>query len=157
MKKRLLTFLVATAMLIGCAAAAETPTATYMNDAGVLMVSVDPRGSRYLDCYAAGMVCNGGYEMEVVLEVFGTHTMDKIGVEKIVIQEWSGSRWIDYMTVKGSNHPEFYAYDTPDYGGTYTFDGFPDAEYRAIVTAYAERDGGSDTGTVTSGSAVCTR
>lgn len=142
MKKRICTFLLAFALLGGsvCAQAAElTPH----------------RASLYLDGYGVSINPKGGGLMSITYIVYGTKTMDRIGAQKILIEEWDGSDWVTTGTLSVEKNPDFYASNVSEYAGSTTFYGLPGIQYRATLTAYAELNGGSDTGTITSIPKTC--
>ena len=76
--------------------------------------------------------------------VFGTDTMDKIGVYSLRIEsEIAPNKWIEEFTVYGSSDPDtFYAMDTIQHGGDFYFDGMPGVKYRAVMVAYAKNASG---------------
>lgn len=82
--------------------------------------------------------------MAVSFGVFGTDTMDKIGVYSLRIEsEIAPNKWIEEFTVYGSGDPDtFYAMDTIQHGGDFYFDGMPGVKYRAVMVAYAKNASG---------------
>ncbi len=142
MKKRILSFLLALAMLGSavCCFAAGPDAAPY--------------ASLYLDGYAIGINPKGNLLMSVTFIVYGTEDMDCIGAQEILVEEWDGVEWLETATYPVSKNPDFYAYNTSEHIGSVTFYGLPGVPYRATLTAYAEKDGGYDTGTVTCNPAV---
>lgn len=141
MKKRILSSLLALLLLSTslCAAAAEA----------------SPYASWYLDAYGVSIIPEGGGKMCVEYLVYGAGTMDCLGAQKIVIEEWDGSDWSTTGTFSVEKNPEFYAYNVSEHGGDVYFYGLPGIQYRATLTAYAEKNGGSDTGTVTCSAKTC--
>lgn len=144
MKKRILSFLLAFAMLgsLNCSFAVGED-------------EIEPYASEYLDGYAIGVNAKGGGRMSITFIVYGTDTMDKIGAQKIVVEEWDGASWTDIITYTVEEYPNFYATQASEYTASVSFYGLPGLQYRATLTAYAELDGGSDTGTVTSPIKTC--
>lgn len=116
---------------------------------------IEPYASEYLDGYAIGINAKGGGLMSVTFIVYGTDTMDKIGAQKIVVEEWDGKNWESPITYTSEKNPKFYATQAAEHTASVTFYGTPGLQYRATLTAYAELDGGSDTGTVTSPIKTC--
>lgn len=114
-----------------------------------------PQASYYLSGYSSGLKAKGNRKMTVTYSVYGTNKMDKIGVNEILVEYWNGSDWVTDHHVYGSKHPEFYSTEEIGHAGGYSFYGMPGLKYRATVTAYAELDGGSDTGEITSQEVVC--
>lgn len=136
MKKRIFSALLVFALLGGsvCAHAAD-------------FVQRAPYASRYLDGYGISVNPKGDGLMSVTYIIYGTGTMDCIGAKKILIEEWDGSDWVKTGSLSVEKNPEFYAYKASEHAGSITFYGIPGVQYRATLTAYAERDGGSDTKT----------
>lgn len=116
---------------------------------------IAPRASYYLSGYSSGLKAKGGRKMTVTYSVLGTDVMDKIGVDEILIEYWNGSSWVADHHAYGSNNADFYSTKKNAHGGSYNFYGVAGLKYRATVTAYAELNGGSDTGEVTSQEVVC--
>lgn len=144
MKKRICSLLLAFLMLGSslCAVATEPE-------------GPSPRASYYLDGYAIGVNAKGGGVMSVTFVVYGTTIMDCLGAQKILVEEWDGSDWIETGTLSVEKNPHFYTTNASEYTASATFYGLPGVPYRATLTAYAELDGGSDTGTVTSPIETC--
>lgn len=116
----------------------------------------DVRASHYLDAYYVTLTAKGNGRMSVLANVEGVGTQDKIGVLSIDIQEKVNGNWCSYDTLYGMDHPEFYEYNSWDYFNTIYFEGTPGSIYRVVLTVYAEKNGGCDTGFVTSFEEVCT-
>lgn len=144
MKKRIFSFLLVFAVLGSsvCTTAVELEEPV-------------PHASLYLDAYAIGVEALGGGEMMVTFIVYGTDDMDCIGAQKILVEEWDGTEWVKTGTLTAEKNPKFYAYNVSEHAEATTFYGLPGVHYRATLTAYAELDGGSDTGTVTSNPETC--
>lgn len=144
MKKRILSLLLALA-LVGspvCALAAESEDPA-------------PHASLYLDAYSVSLTPKGNSKMSVTFIVYGTDTMDVIGAQKILIEEWDGSDWEETGTLSAENNSNFYKTNASEYTASTSFYGTPGVQYRATLTAYAELDGGSDTGTFTCTPKTC--
>lgn len=144
MKKRIFSFLLVFAMLgsLNCSFATGED-------------EIEPYASEYLDGYAIGVNAKGGCRMSVTFIVYGTDTMDKIGAQRIVVEEWDGASWEEIITYTVEENPKFYASQAAEHTASVSFYGMPGLQYRATLTAYAEKDGGSDTGTVTSPITTC--
>lgn len=140
MKKRILSVLLAL-LLLGC---------TFCSAAEPV-----PYASLYLDGYGISVIPEGGGKVCVEYLVYGTNTMDRIGAQKIVVEEWDGSDWETTATYSVEDNPEFYASNASEHGGDVYFYGLPGVQYRATLTAYAEKNGGSDTGTITCTPKTC--
>jgi len=116
---------------------------------------IEPHASEYLDGYAIGVNAKGNGKMSVTFVVYGTGTMDCLGAKEILVEEWDGIEWIETGTYKVDKNPGFYRTNAAEHTASVSFYGLPGAQYRATLTAYAELDGGSDTGTVTSNPETC--
>lgn len=114
-----------------------------------------PHASLYLDGYGVGVRAKGNCKMAVTYVVFGTDIMDKLGAQTILVEEWDGTEWVKTGTYSATKNTSFIASDVSEHAGTVYFYGLPGINYRATLTAYAELDGGSDTGTVTSEPETC--
>ena len=113
------------------------------------------RASYYLDGYSVVLSAKGDGRMLVTMIVDGVGVQDKIGVAKIDIDEKVNGKWDYYDTLFAVDHPEFYEYDTRDYLGEVSFYGTPGNSYRVTLLVYAEKDGGWDTGDITSYTVEC--
>lgn len=144
MKKRILSFLLAFALVGGsvCAQAAEPG-------------EPDPQASLYLDGYGVSLTPKGNGLMSVTFIVYGTGKMDLLGAQKILIEEWDGVDWVKTGTLSVENNPNFYKANASEHTASSSFYGIPGTQYRATLTAYAEKDGGSDTGTFTCTPKTC--
>lgn len=116
---------------------------------------IEPYASAYLDSYAIGVNAKGGGRMSVTFIVYGARTMDKLGAQKIVVEEWDGASWTEIITYTAEENSNFYVTKAAEHTASVSFYGLPGLQYRATLTAYAEKDGGSDTGTVTSNIETC--
>lgn len=116
---------------------------------------LSPQASLYLDGYAIGVNAKGNGKMAVTFVVYGTDIMDCLGAQKILVEEWDGIDWEKTGTYSVEKNTSFYAEGVSEHAGTVYFYGLPGVQYRATLTAYAEKDGGSDTGTVTCNPTTC--
>lgn len=104
--------------------------------------------SYYLSAYSA-YISTSGNTVNVYFEVQGTRIMDKVGVTEIYLYEkttpygsWSlvqtylSSDPTYTSTMIGTN--TFLKIDSVSYSGSSSY------QYKAYVTVYAEKDGGSD-------------
>ena len=142
MKKKVISLFLMLAMLLGVSGAAS---------------AVEMRASRYLDDYYVSLIAKGNGQMAVVVSINGVGKQDKIGVREISIDHKTSANanWTYYDSLYGSDHPEFYLYDSRSYDEEIYFDGVPGEIYRVTITAYAKTGSGSDTGHVTSTSVTC--
>lgn len=137
MKKRIISFLLATLMMACTAVSAFARASDYLDD-------------YYVDLYAAG---NGKMVVQVVVN--GVGILDKIGVRRIDIEQKVNGTWTYYDTLDAVEHPEFYTYNARTYLNEIPFDGTPGVSYRVTVMVYAQRGSGSDTGYISSMAETC--
>lgn len=130
MKKRIVTALAAVLLFCGSQScyAAET------------------RASLYFDGYILGVSAEGNGIMAVSFSVFGTGKMDQIGAYSIKVEEQiTSDKWMTSFTAYGDTDPDtFYSYNTCDHTGSFTFYALPGVTYRAVLTAYASNENGSE-------------
>lgn len=139
MKKRLLSFLLVLVIL-----------------SSLTVVFASTRASQYLDSYGGVLGADGDGVMTLSFTVNGTRRMDVVGAQEIVVEEKMGTRWFTYAIFSVEDHPEFYSYSKSSHDADFSFNGVPGVTYRVVMTAYAELNGGSDTGTVTISEETCT-
>lgn len=142
MKRRLFSLLIVLAIAISAVAAFENE----------VMV---PYASAYLDEYSVSLGAKGNGRMNVSMTVDGVTTMDRIGVLCVDIDEKRNGTWYDFDEVYSDDYPYFVISNSYDYADDYSFYGTPGRQYRVTITAYARKNGGSDTGTVTSPVVTC--
>ena len=142
MKKRIVSLLLMFALAI---------TSVY----AVKIETVTPYASAYLDEYSVTLNAKGNGKMLVTMTVDGVTTMDRIGVLCIDIDEKRNGTWYDFDEVYSDDYPYFVISNSFDYADDYAFYGTPGRQYRVTITAYARKNGGSDTGTVTSPIVTC--
>lgn len=137
MKKRIVSFLLVVLMM------------------ALFAVPAFARSSDYLDTYGVDLYANGDGEMVVQVVVNGVGVLDKIGVRRIDIEQKVNGSWTHCGTMDAVEHPEFYVYDARTYLDEIPFEGTPGVTYRVTVMVYAQRGSGSDTGYISSLSALC--
>lgn len=144
MKKRIFSFLLVFALLgnLACSFAAEPE-------------ELQPYASKYLDGYGIGVTAKGGSKMSVTFLVYGTDTMDKIGAQKIVVEEWDGESWTNFAEYTASKNSNFLLSQAAEHTASLTFYGTPGFQYRATLYAYAELNGVFDMGSITSDPETC--
>ncbi len=123
---------------------------------GTVLASEDQvRASHYLDSYYVVLLAKGNGKMAVSVVVNGMDTEDMIGIMEIYIEQKIDGKWHYYDTLDWSEHPEYTENNTDTYCNTVYFQGKPGDTYRVTITVYAGKDGGWDTGYVTSVPEVC--
>lgn len=108
----------------------------------VSAIELSPRASDYLDGYGAAMYA-GSVKGSVRIDftVSATERSDYVGVSELVIYKSNGSR---AATITGTVSNGLLREDCVLQMNEYTYYGEPGVSYYAILTMYAERDGGSD-------------
>lgn len=105
------------------------------------------QASDYLTQYTATLVpgdTTGRYY--IYFDVLATKTSDSLGVSEIVIYRSDGTY---ITTISGSTNNGLICEKDFTHAGTYTHYGVSGNYYYAVVTIFAERDGGSDSREVT--------
>lgn len=101
----------------------------------------EPRASLYLQSYGAHLSADDSGLLNIDYNVVATRISDRVGVSKIVIYKLSGSR---EATITGTVANGLLREDSRIHAGNYYYQGEPGETYFALLTMYAERDGGSD-------------
>ncbi len=143
---RILTAVLALAFCIGSATAAVP--------AGVTAAPIRPQASLYLNMYTADIWSAGSGIVRIYFDVSGTGIMDEIGSTKILVQRQVVSGWSVVHTYTPATNPEMIDTDTGFHSGLFSYAGVPGDTYRAVVTVYAGKDGGSDSRTITTTTCV---
>lgn len=104
--------------------------------------------SDYLSAYAA-YITTSGNTIKVNFDVQGTRIMDKVGATEIYLYEKttpSGSWSLvqTYLSSDSNYYPSMIGTNTFLKMGYVTYSGSSSYQYKAYVTVYAEKDGGSD-------------
>lgn len=111
--------------------------------------------SSYLSTYSVALTAGSNHQMVIDATAYGTSIMDKIGVSVANIDQKINGVWSDYENLYALNNPSFYQYDTVFYAGNIYFTGTQGVQYRVTLTVYSGKDGGYDTGTITSYTVTC--
>ena len=105
-------------------------------------IELSPRASLYLDGYGAGIYPGStGGAVYIEFIVTATRPSDYVGVSELIIYKSSGVR---AATITGTVSNGLLRKDATAFLGSYTYYGEPGGKYYAVLTMYAERDGGSD-------------
>ena len=137
---RLISFIFAALM---CISVAITVSDNYDEEDSVI------RASDYFSAFAVSMS-----EGEVIFEfeVDGVRRMDLVGVTRFVIQEKIDGKWTSLPAIWGSTSNGLMTESSTAHISEYIHETDSGTECRAIVTVYAEKDGGSDSRTITTNS-----
>lgn len=104
--------------------------------------------SLYLSAYTA-YITKSGNTVNINFEVYGTRIMDQVGVTEIYLYEKTSpyGSWSPVETYL-STDPDYYSSmigTTTSYKiSSVSYSGSSSYQYKAYVTVYAEKDGGSD-------------
>jgi hypothetical protein len=111
------------------------------------------QASDYIDSYSAWCVNGTGSQVVICYEVNGTRVMDLIGVSYLVVQEYNSGSWTTVATTFGSTGNGLLITDASTHMSSIIYPGGTSGkQYRALVTVYAELDGGYDYRTITTNS-----
>lgn len=112
------------------------------------------RASHYLTSYGATLYADSSNytgTLNIEFDVVATQRSDYVGVSELIIYKSNGSR---VATITGSTRNGLLCADTVAHAYTYSYNGTPGTSYYAVLTMYAERDGGSDSRTYTTNTCV---
>lgn len=114
--------------------------ATLCPAASALQLSTD--ASEYLNSYGASMYRGtSDGSIRIAFTVLATDYSDYVGVSQLIIYNGNGTR---AATITGTVGNGLLRADAATHAGSYTYYGEPGAAYYAILTMYAQRNGGSD-------------
>lgn len=110
----------------------------------------EPRASSYLSSYMAYIAPVGSGKIQIWFDVAGTRVMDKIGATTIVLKEsTNGTSFTTVKTFKVASYSSMLASNKVSYTSYVPYNGTAGRYYQAVVTVYAEKDGGCDSRLVT--------
>lgn len=112
--------------------------------------TVEPRASQYLSSYMAYIAPVGSGKIQIWFDVEGTTVMDKIGSTTIVLKEsTNGTSFTTVKTFKVASYSSMLASNKVSYTSYVPYSGTAGRYYQAVVTVYAEKNGGSDSRVIT--------
>mgnify|MGYP003463348626 CR=1 FL=1 len=112
--------------------------------------TVEPRASQYLSSYMAYIAPVGSGKIQIWFDVEGTAVMDKIGTTTIVLKEsTNGTSFTPVKTFKSTSYSSMIASNKGSYTSYVPYSGTAGRYYQAVVTVYAEKNGGSDSRVIT--------
>lgn len=107
--------------------------------------TAEPYASSYLEAYMAYVYSGGGGKVQVCFDVTGSTKMDKIGATTIVLKESSDNKsWKTVKTFKYASYPSMIRSNSVTHTSSVSYSGVAGRYYKATVTIYAAKDGGSD-------------
>ena len=112
------------------------------------------RASNYLSSYHAWLGSGSNGIIYVYYDVDATRYMDVVGVTSVVIQQKNGSSWNSVKNFIGTTSNGMLTTNDSSHTDYLSYKGTSGKTYRAVVTFYAELNGGYDTRTLTTSSIV---
>lgn len=112
------------------------------------------KASYYLSDYGAQITADSSSytgTIDIGFDVVATERSDYVGVSELIIYKSNGSR---VATITGSTRNGLLRANAVVHAYTYSYNGTPGTSYYAVLTMYAERDGGSDSRTYTTNTCV---
>lgn len=137
MKRKVFSCMMALIMLFCCATypvCAATPE------------ELAPLSSAYISSYTTSITRSSGSNIFYVnFSISGTGLMDKIGATEIVVYRSPNmSQWFEYATYSSSDYPSMLISSKAGYAEDVAVTGTYGYYFKAKVTVYAEKNGGSD-------------
>lgn len=112
--------------------------------------TVQPRASKYLSSYMAYITPVGSGKIQIWFDVEGMGVMDKLGTTTIVLKEsTNGTSFTTVKTFKVASYSSMLASNKVSYTSYVPYSGTAGRYYQAVVTVYAEKNGGSDSRVIT--------
>jgi len=113
--------------------------------------AMDMRASSRIERSSARIMVDADGNLWVHFSVDAISTMDDIGASKIVIQRYSGSRWVTESTLTPLDAPEMQTSDAISHHASVTYKPvYSGYTYRAVVSVYATDISGTSSTSVTS-------
>lgn len=107
---------------------------------------MQPNASSYLDAYSAYITSQRHGNIEINFSVYGTGTMDEIGVLSIKLYESSnGNTWTPVKTYSYENYYPMLGRNKTVHSDYVAYYGTEGAYYKAYVEIWAGKNGGGDT------------
>lgn len=106
-----------------------------------------PLSSAYLDSYAVGLeiYTAKANTLQIWFDVSGQSTLDKIGSTRIILQRSKNkTAWTNIKTFWPESYPNMLEEDTGSHTCTLKYTVATNYYYRAYITIYGEKNGGSD-------------
>ena len=133
----------ASLLLIGSLLFAANPTALAAVPPGDTIV--EPKASYYLSSYSAYIAAIGGGKIQVWFDVNGVAKMSRIGAARVIIYESTDNKnWSSVKTYYYTSYSSMTATNKINHISYVPYSGVSGRYYKATVTVYAAKDGGSD-------------
>ncbi len=108
--------------------------------------AMESRASVRIKRYSADLSAGDDGKLYILFSVTASSTMDVIGASKIDIQQNNDSRWVTECTLTVKDTPAMQTSNATRYSASIPYEpDYPNADYRAVVTFYAEDSSGSST------------
>jgi len=115
-----------------------------ISSSAILVANAGVRASLYIFSNDAQITTDSGGKISIDCNVTGTGIMDTIGVSTLVIEKYQSGSWVDVISWS-----DLYDYYSASSAAEATYYGTAGSQYRAVITFYAELNGGSDSRVMT--------
>lgn len=130
-------------LLIGSLLLAANPVAMAAAppDSGI----AEPQASYYLSSYSSYVAAVGDGKIQVWFDVVGKGSMSRIGATRVILYESKDNKsWTSVKTFRYTDYSSMTATNKAAYVGSVSYSGVAGRYYKATVTVYAAKNGGSD-------------
>ena len=76
---------------------------------------ISPQASLYLSSYSVDLIALGNGRMAIEMDINATGYMTELGVQELYIEKKVNGVWVEYDTVYGAYHSDFYVYNDYTY------------------------------------------
>jgi hypothetical protein len=112
--------------------------------------AAEMRASSQISLYSATLAKRSNGDLRLTYYIVATKTMDDIGASKVVVERYSGTRWVTEHTYSIKDTPELQTNEAKQYSNNLTFTPiYSGSDYRVTVTFYVKDSSGSSTKVVT--------
>lgn len=108
-------------------------------------LDVQPYASAQLSRYSASAVAKSNGEIAVAFVVEGTGIMSKLGLDSVVLSEYTSGRWVEVETYNRSDFNKTRT-NAVSYTDSISLDGESGVRYKIDVTVFATNASGTDYG-----------
>lgn len=104
-----------------------------------------PQASSYLSSYSSYVAAVGDGKIQVWFDVVGVGSMSRIGATRVILYESKDNKsWTSVKTFRYADYSSMTATNKTAHVGHVSYSGVAKRYYKATVTVYAAKDGGSD-------------
>lgn len=105
----------------------------------------EPQASYYLSSYSSYIAAVGNGKVQVWFDVGGKGTMSRIGAARVLLYESTDNKsWTKVKTYLYTDYSNMTATNKMNHTSYVSYSGVAKRYYKATVTVYAAKDGGSD-------------